>query len=307
MSLAFLRRVPTLLRGMGVDRNAAQNAILPTVTIDEKKLWHSVHRVDAYLDEQDYDKRKTLFAIMRTEWGNLAGDILNITPPFDRGGKVSDGIKDVQATVRSAFKPLNSIPFGDLVRAKNWRAVEAYGYKFKNKRLQDALEKRKWNVIGNLKFGVIGDVAAASRVEPIAAIQQKHHRVVRDARTGRWNGTQFHVAGKSAKRDINQFAKEAAKNVGLMGSGWAYCHDKLRGGRKIPKLKYYDTGSVVVAPFGRKGVTARVKIINRLGNWGGWLGQKKASQVKKLIDSAIARIQKAFNFAASGVYTERQR
>lgn len=307
MGLGFLNRVPSFLAGMGVPKQAAENAVQPIVTIDERRLWNSVSKVSAYLDGQTYDQKKTLFAIMRTEWGNLAGDLLMITPPFDRGGRVSDGIKGVAATVKSAFKPLHSVPFGDLVRAQNWRAVAAYEYKFKSKRLQVALEKRNWNVIKNLKMGIAGNVAAAAKVEPIAKIQQKHHRAVRDARNGMWNGMVFHVAGRGAKTDINQFAKLAAKNVGLMGSGWVYCHDALGGKRKLPSIKDRGTGKVIVKPFGRKSGDARVGIINKLGNWNGWLGQKKSIEAKSLIDKATGRIQTTFRNASIGAQINRTR
>jgi hypothetical protein len=284
--------------------NGANNpSSTPQLSIDEKQLFNTVKKVNIKLDMLSKEVKLNMFAIMRTEWGNLAGDLVAITPPFDKGGSLGKGRQAAKETIKAAFVPLSSIPIGALIRAKNWRAVDAYGWKPKSSKVQKLLDKRNWNALDNLKFGITKPNPAAAGAEPISKITNAHHRTVRDPRTGKWNGTRYYVAGANAQAKINKFAAEVSQNVGFMLSGWVYCHNALKGNRKVPSVKNYGTGKVVVKPF-KGGGSASVTIINSKGNFNGWLGNKKGAEYQALISKAQKRIQEEFDKAAIGMVNE---
>lgn len=247
-----------------------------TLQVDEALLNQTIQKSLDTMDKFLKQREKDLVTIMRNEAGNVSAKAALATPPLN-GSSTKSAVEAIERDVNYIFKPLENIPFAELVLASQWPAVTAYDFKFKSKRLQKAYEQGNWDVVRKaFAKGGMGDWSPyeGPDVRPIGTPNTKFHKMGR-GKDGRLNGRQFHVTGSkdAAQNRIDKYAAEAANAIGQMAGGWVACYVKLNGtGFSLP-LDYAKKGKGYVKTKWW-GEQKEVEIRNELGNFGGFIDQR---------------------------------
>lgn len=277
----------------GGDGAPAPRPPQPRLELDEALLNKTIKESLATMEEFEKQRNRDLVAIMRHEAGNMAGEMALATPPLN--GSANEAKKNIAEDINMIFRPLEEIPFAELVLAKQWPAVTAYNFKFESESLRKAYDDGNWEIITKAfeNGGMGGEFSAYSGpdIDVISSPNTKFHKMGRD-KDGRLNRRRFHVAGAkdTAQRKIDDYAIVAAQAIGQMAGGWVKCYMQLNG-----------TGYALPTDYAKKGKgytktkwwgeDKEVVIQNDLGNFGGYITQRSA-KFAQIVDSAAARVQK---------------
>lgn len=248
----------------------------PTYILDEpllkKTLKQSMDTLEKFRKQMDRD----LVLIMRNEAGIVSAKAALETPPLKNGRLEAE--KNIKDDINAIFSPLETIPFGELVLAKQWPAVTAYNFEFKSKRLQKAYDDGNWEVIHKaFARGGMGDWMPydGKDINIIGSPNTKYHKMGRD-KYGRLNGRKFHVVGPlgAAQSKIDDYTAIAVDAIGSMAGGWVRCYVQLGGtGYDLPTgYAKKGKGYSHTKWWGPEKV---VTIRNDLGNFGGYIDQRK--------------------------------
>lgn len=266
-----------------------------TYVLDDELLKKTVAESIQTLDEFRKVMERDLVKIMRDECGGLSAKLALSTPPLN-GRSTQNAEKSIEEQMNYIFQPLESIPFGELVLAKQWPAVAAYNFSFKSKRLQKAYDNQNWDVIYKaFAKGGMGDWTAYKdgTVEAVPIPNALLHRAARD-KDGMLNGRRFHIMGaKDVARARIDAQVAAAKNaIGKMAGGWVACYVKLQGsGYNLP-MDYASKGKGYVRTKWW-GEEKEVEITNEFGNFAGYLDERRA-MFQFILDDSTRKIQVRF-------------
>lgn len=211
--------------------------------------------------------------------GGLARDLTKITPPLV-GGKMGTGgtaqayyagVNSLREDINRAFKPLDTIPFASLIKARNYRAADQYNFKFDNPKLAKAYREGRWQSI----YHAFNRSADSARFPPVTnpSIVETANKFAHKA--ARVNGK----VPKSAiptfvvkKNSIDAYAKGLSKRVGMMVSGWAWCAARLKSMVKPNWTGNDPKGNIVYKTTKRE---QSITISNPLGNYDGWMDKNR--------------------------------
>lgn len=260
----------------------------PQYEVDKQLFHSSINTSINTLKEFQRLQNEDLIKILRQEAGWAAAKFAEATPPLNGKG-ITEAKRDIDVDVNYIFKPLESIPFGDLVMAKQWPAVTAYNFNFKNPSLAKAYADGKYEYLFNA-FSRSGKNEA--RQGDVIVVNAPNHVLHKSARTktGQLNGKQFFVKGKmsDARAKIAAYADKAKELVGLMAAGWVKCYKQLKGtGYTFPSgLEGKGKGGTKTQWWGKDKF---VEIRNDLGNFGGYINQN-STKFQGALDTAAVNI-----------------
>lgn len=261
--------------------------------LDEELLNKTIQQSLNTLEKFDKQRERDLVLILRNESGNIAAQAALATPPLN-GTSKKDAEENIKSDINLIFRPLEDIPFAELVLAKQWPAVTAYNFEFKSDGLRKAYEDGNWEKIYDAFYKNGQSTWSAYSGPDINLVKtpsSKFHKMGRD-KDGRLNKRRFHVTGTrdDAQAKIDEYVHFAASAIGQMAGGWVSCYVKLEGtGYSLP-LDYATKGKGYVKTKWW-GEDKEVEIRNNLGNFGGFIDQRRA-KFNAIVDSAALRVQK---------------
>ena len=249
-----------------------------TMQVDQALLDASVRKSLATFDEFLKRRERDLVKILKTESWNVTARAALATPPLNGGG-LRKAEEDMETDINFIFPKLAEIPFGELVMAREWVAVNAYNFKFNSKILQKAYDEGDWEIIHNaFAKGGMGEWApyTGENLTTIDAPNTKFHKMGR-GKDGKLNGRRFHVRGSYDEADskTQDYVRQAAAAIGQMAGGWVSCYVKLQGnGWNLP-IEYASKGkgTIKVKWWGEQ---KEVTMTNPVGNFGGFISQRPA-------------------------------
>jgi hypothetical protein len=263
--------------------------------LDDALLRKTIYESIQTLEQFRKDMERELVKIMRMEAATLSAKLALSTPPLNGRG-IADANENIEEQINYIFKPLESIPFGELVLAKQWGAVASYNFKFKSKRLQTAYDTQNWDVVHKaFAKGGMGKFSAYSGdpITPVPIPNNLLHRTARDS-DGMLNGRRFHITGAKdiAQSRIDAQVAAAKKAIGTMAGGWVSCYMKLQGtGYSLPADYAKKGKGYVVTKW--SGEQKEITITNEFGNFAGYLDQRRAT-FQFIIDDAVKQIDIRF-------------
>ena len=249
------------------------------------------------LESMRMDIGKTLRPTLKRQASALCYDFLRNTPPKS----VSDGQTRVSAEVSKLFKPIQRLPFGQLLMNKDWEAVNSYGWMPSFKSVQDELEPGDYESLYK-RFQRRGWVA---KPVPIFNRPEKaYHMSQRDKRTGLISKSP-RVAYVRQPSTIEQYKRQVSEAVGKMGSGWWDCIKQLgkpADGQFAPHGGFTKSRGIGKVRQNLTGSSPSITIDNPLGNFANLLGRKTAAilsrreilfkqDMEKEVEKAIAKNQ----------------
>lgn len=247
--------------------------------IDEVKTRNSFLRVEREMKKLGPAPDKNSARHMSRAAGSLAGALAKMSPPFEKGVSASEA--KIEREVNQIFKPLESIPFGELVMAKNFSAALSYNFEFSNKTLAEAANARNWQLV----FEAFERRGWSPTPRTITVVSRPnralHHQAKpRNSKTVR---TTFFVSGpkEKAQASIDEYARRVKAEIGKMAGGWAKCYISLGGtGHAIPASAGTKGSGVTRVVTGKN---AKVMISNKYGNYNGYLS-KRSNKVAFLVN-----------------------
>lgn len=246
----------------------SENHLVPY--LDTDKLNRSIKYINGEYKKLGANAPKNILVHMRREYGNLAGDLATITPPFSKGIGASEAA--IQRDVNKIFKPLETIPFGEIVTANNYSAAMAYNFRFTNINLMNAVEANNWSLVSDA-FGRRGWLPTSEVIDVVSKpTSSLHHAAMgKDGLVRK----QFYVTGPkaSAKAKIDEYAEEVKRSIGKMAGGWIKCYIGLGGTGKSLPTKYAAMGEGTYK-ITKGSTTTSVAISNRYGNYNGFMKKK---------------------------------
>lgn len=231
----------------------------------------------------DAQKKAELRKIMEDEMSTVIQKVIDATPPGSMGG-MTYGKSRIAAEVNRVFQPIRSEWFSDVVAQGQWEPVSSYRFIFRNKRLEDAFNRRQLDVLDRA-FNDAHDkdsnvVINWAGMEPRADLHQAQRggdgQIVQ-------NNTVYYVQDK---RSINKYAAAVAKSVGKMVSGWYEVLNKLGKSSKSPFPGKGKGDVKFTEGNGQISLTAN----NELGNFNAML--PRLTQPQQLINTAAANCQR---------------
>lgn len=290
--LSLLTSVLSRISSVGGE-GSKSNPPPPKLELDYALLEKTIKESLKTFEEFEKQRDRDLVLIMRHEAGNMSGEMAMATPPLNGGKRNAE--KNISEDVNMIFKPLEDIPFAELVLAKEWPAVTAYNFKFESKALAKAYDAGNWDVITKAfqNGGMGGEFSPYNGpdINVISNPNTKFHKMGR-GQNGKLNKKRFHVTGSkdSAQGKIDDYAAAAAAAIGSMAGGWVKCYLQLNGtGYSLP-IDYAKKGKGYTRTKWW-GENKEITIQNDLGNFGGFIDQR-SSKFKGIVDSAMERVQK---------------
>jgi hypothetical protein len=272
--------------------------ILLVPYIDEVRTNASFARAAKKYKLLEQGSKKNILNHMKREAGSIAGAFANLTPPLSNG--LAKAKKNIDYDVTRIFRPLEEVPFGELVMARNTSAVMAYNFAFTSKTLTNAAETNNWAIVRDA-FERNNWAAKPMMVSVVTKPSKNLHKQARGA-----SGTVkkvFHVAGTrvQAEKEIKRYADDVKKAIGKMAGGWVKCYISLRGTGYMVPMAYASMGHGTVQVQG--GENPKVRIHNRYGNFNGHM-KRNSSRYAFYVDKHAKR---ALNLIANDIKKEIQK
>lgn len=217
---------------------------------------------------------------MEEEMSALIEKVIELSPPAAQGG-LEAGKTALESELNKIFKPIRSLWFSEVLSQGRWEPVAAYKFVFKNKRLEEAFNRRQLDVLDKA-FNPDGD--AGTRVNfiegaPMAEAHREQRgpdgRIVPDPKV-------FYI---EEKRSLEEYMRQAARKIGTMVGGWYEALGKMGSGKKSP----FPGKGAGNASFSQTPNNFTLVARNELGNFAGFL--TKSVDPQALIDKAAANCQ----------------
>ena len=265
-----------------LDNNDSDNVLIPQVDVAATR--RSMLGVQRNLNQISETPNKMALEHLRREAAQIAGKFAQNTPPLNTS--LSNAEAKVEADINKIFKPLQDIPFGELVMARNFSAALAYNFNFESASLREAMNDQNWSLV----FGAFERSGWAAKPMAVSIVSKPSKSLHRQGRGA--NGVvkkTFHISGPKddAKRQIDEYVAQAKKAIGKMAGGWVRCYVGLKGNGMSFPSNYSMTGDGSFKIV--RGREPAVMIKNKYANFNGYMS-KSSSKFNKIIEHGQRKV-----------------
>ena len=209
--------------------------------------------------EKKYPQAMSELLQHRLSWS--VKEIISRTPPYADHDKFSGGLdagkkagmENILNDVHKIFKPITQLPFSTVLETKNWEAISAYNFKFKNLELKKALDAGKIDIVAlafkrKAMLTGLAPTLYPTGTQWTSFPKRDFHQGNRGSDGRVPNGT--NVAYVPNRLVVNQYAAMVAQSIGKMVGGWYVALKTL--GKSYPAI--LRTGYTATNPYPSEGV-----------------------------------------------------